>query len=197
MRTRGDHRFFHAKLSCGLKAEVLRGVEEEERWGSSILGWEWASRMCKGRRKQLGVRPGPTGRILRLRGNMDGAVKLLKAWKLRSERESNGAPRKSKDLWARTNWCGWRRSRGSRWMGRRQLGRQDGRLAEFGERQAVRGGGESAVVWSKGSREPWSRNEVHADARTKRGNSYKEVWELERIGPERKKSNGRNSMQWR
>ena len=49
VRTRGDHRFFHAKLGCGPKAEVLRGVEEEERWGSSILGWKWASEIGKAR----------------------------------------------------------------------------------------------------------------------------------------------------
>ena len=101
MRSRRDHRVFHAKLSCGLKAEVLRGVEEEECWGRSILGWKWASKIGKARKKTAGCTAGPAERILRLRGNMDGAVKLLRAWKLCSEPESEGAPRKSKDLWAR------------------------------------------------------------------------------------------------
>ena len=47
-------------------------------------------KLCKAQRKQPDVRPGPTGRILRLRGNMDRAVKLLRAWELCSEPESNG-----------------------------------------------------------------------------------------------------------
>ena len=106
MRTRGDHGFVHAKLSCGLKAVVLRGVEEGECWGGSILGCEWASGFGKARKKTAGCTVGPAVRILRLRGNMDGAAKLLRAWKLCSEPESEGAPRKSKDLWVRTNWCG-------------------------------------------------------------------------------------------
>ena len=58
----------------------------------SILGCEGASGIGKARRKTAGCTAGPTERILRLRGNMDGAVKLLRAWKLCSEPESHGNP---------------------------------------------------------------------------------------------------------
>ena len=63
-------------------------------------------KIWQGSDKTAGCTAGPAERILRLRGNMDKAVNLLRAWKLCSEPESEGAPRKSKDWWARTNWCG-------------------------------------------------------------------------------------------
>ena len=47
-------------------------------------------KVCRARKKTAGCTAGPAERILRLRGNMDRAVKLLRAWKLCSEPESNG-----------------------------------------------------------------------------------------------------------
>ena len=69
---------------------VLRGVEEEV-VGSSILGRKGASKLVR-LEENSWVCGGSGGavRILRLRGNMDGAGKLLRAWKLCSEPESNG-----------------------------------------------------------------------------------------------------------
>ena len=57
---------------------------------SSILGCEWASEIGKARKKTAGCTAGPVVRMLRLRGNMDGAVKPLTAWTLCSEPESIG-----------------------------------------------------------------------------------------------------------
>ena len=76
--------------NVGVKAKVLRGEEEEERWGKLDPRLEVGAKLCKARRKQLGVRTGPRERILRLRGNMDWAVKPLRAWKLCSDPESHG-----------------------------------------------------------------------------------------------------------
>ena len=73
---------------------------------SSILGWKWASENGMARKKAAGCMAGPAVRILRLRENMDGTVKLLRAWKLCSEPESNGGTPEVERLGARTNWCG-------------------------------------------------------------------------------------------
>ena len=107
-------------------------------------------KVCRARKKTAGCTAGPAERILRLRGNLDGAVKPLRAWKLCSEPESEGHPGSPKT-------CG----RGRTGVGSGVAAEAGGwdadnsgvRMRSLGERQAVRGGGESAVVWSKGARE--------------------------------------------
>ena len=76
-----------------------------ELWGS-ILGLSVASGIGKARKKTAGCTDGSGGAETAAAREHGRSVKLMGIWWEGWKPESEGAPRKSKDLWARTNWVG-------------------------------------------------------------------------------------------